>query len=126
MLDAVDLGAHVDRAVYKTQRDVLQERLRRLSLRAREEGVSSVALFEGWDAAGKGGVIRRVSKAMDVQDYRIVPIGVPTEEELGTAGYWLSALRGLFPRRCGNAPTQRSTTSRNIETASTGTTTAAP
>ena len=88
VLDAVDLGAHVDRAVYRTQRDALQERLRQLSLRAREEGVSSVALFEGWDAAGKGGVIRRVSKAMDVQDYRIVPIGVPTGEELARHYLW--------------------------------------
>ena len=65
-----------------------EPRLRQLSLRAREEGVSSVALFEGWDAAGKGGVIRRVSKAMDVQDYRIVPIGVPTGEELARHYLW--------------------------------------
>jgi polyphosphate:AMP phosphotransferase len=88
VLDAVDLGAHVDRAVYKAQRDALQDRLRELSLRAREEGVSSVALFEGWDAAGKGGVIRRVSRAMDVQDYRIVPVGAPTEVELAHHYLW--------------------------------------
>jgi polyphosphate kinase 2 (PPK2 family) len=43
--------------------------------------VSSVLVFEGWDAAGKGGVIRRITQAMAVRDYRIVPIAAPTEEE---------------------------------------------
>jgi hypothetical protein len=58
-----------------------QVRLRQLSLRAREAGLSSVMVFEGWDAAGKGGVIRRMARAMDVQDYRIVPIAAPSSEE---------------------------------------------
>jgi len=29
-------------------------------------------VFEGWDASGKGGVIRRMTRAMDVQDYRVM------------------------------------------------------
>jgi polyphosphate kinase 2 (PPK2 family) len=40
-----------------------------------------VLVFEGWDAAGKGGVIRRITQAMAVRDYRVVPIAAPTEEE---------------------------------------------
>jgi AMP-polyphosphate phosphotransferase len=38
-------------------------------------------LFEGWDAAGKGGAIRRVTSALDPRCYRVVPIAAPTDEE---------------------------------------------
>ncbi len=80
VLDTVDLGAHLERAEYRERRDALQSRLRRLTLAARESGLSSVLVFEGWDAAGKGGVIRRITQAMDVQDYRIVPVAAPDEQ----------------------------------------------
>ena len=88
LLGTIDLGAKLSRPEYKQQRDALQARLRGLSVRAREQGVASVIAFEGRDAAGKGGVIRRLSGAMDVDDYRIVPIGVPTDEELRHHYLW--------------------------------------
>ena len=88
LLGQVDLGATLPRAEYRKQRDTLQDRLRELSVRAREEDVASVLVFEGKDAAGKGGVIRRLSQAMDVQDYRIVPIAAPSEEELRHHYLW--------------------------------------
>jgi polyphosphate kinase 2 (PPK2 family) len=88
VLDTVDLDAVLERPEYRAQRDELQARLRALTRRAREEGVSSVVVFEGWDAAGKGGVIRRITQAMDVQDYRVVPIGAPTDEELARHYLW--------------------------------------
>ena len=88
VLDRVDLGATLPRPRYRKERDALQARLRGLSRRARDEGLSSVLVFEGWDAAGKGGVIRRLSQAMDVQDYRIVPIAAPSEEELRHHHLW--------------------------------------
>ncbi len=88
VLTGVDLEASLPRPEYQKERDALQARLRRLTLRAREEGVSSVLVLEGWDAAGKGGVIRRLSQAMDVQDYRIVPVGAPSEEELRHHYLW--------------------------------------
>jgi polyphosphate:AMP phosphotransferase len=88
LLGTIDLSATLSRPEYKQQRDALQARLRELSARAREQGVASVIAFEGKDAAGKGGVIRRLSGAMDVEDYRIVPIGVPTDEELRHHYLW--------------------------------------
>lgn len=88
VLDAVDLTARVDRSEYKARLRELQTRLRQLCLRAREAGLSSIAVFEGWDAAGKGGVIRRITHAVDVQDYRIVPVGEPTAEELDHHYLW--------------------------------------
>jgi polyphosphate:AMP phosphotransferase len=88
VLDAVDLTAGLARPEYREKRNALQARLRELTLRARDQGVSSVVVLEGWDAAGKGGVIRRMSQAMDVQDYRIVPIAAPTHEELAHHYLW--------------------------------------
>lgn len=88
VLASIDLTAELPRPAYKEQLGALQDRLRELSARARERGVASVLVFEGKDAAGKGGVIRRLSAAMDVQDYRVVSIGVPTDEELDHHYLW--------------------------------------
>ncbi|MHC5023876.1 MAG: hypothetical protein ACYTGG_08180, partial [Planctomycetota bacterium] len=48
---------------------------------ARDAGVTTVLVFEGWDAAGKGGVIRRITGSMSAADYTVVPIAAPTDEE---------------------------------------------
>jgi polyphosphate kinase 2 (PPK2 family) len=47
-----------------------------------------MAVFEGNDAAGKGGAIRRVAEALDPRQYRIVPIAAPTEEERAQPYLW--------------------------------------
>ena len=51
-------------------------------------GLTSVLVFEGWDAAGKGGVIRRLISAMDPVNFQIVPIGAPTEDEKAHHYLW--------------------------------------
>jgi polyphosphate kinase 2 (PPK2 family) len=51
------------------------------SRKAVHAGVSGVLLFEGWDAGGKGGAIRRVTRALDARDYRVISIAAPTDEE---------------------------------------------
>ena len=45
-------------------------------------------VFEGWDAAGKGGVIRRITSALDVGEYHLVPIAAPTDEEKAHHYLW--------------------------------------
>jgi polyphosphate:AMP phosphotransferase len=86
--------AHIDAATssdpddYPQRLDALQLELRQLTHRAREKRRSTVLVFEGWDAAGKGGVIRRITAAMDVRDYRLVPIGAPTDEEKAHHYLW--------------------------------------
>jgi len=80
-LAQVDLTQALTKEDYARQLEKHQARLAKLTRRAREDGVSSVLVFEGWDAAGKGGVIRRITQAMAVRDYRVVPIAAPTEEE---------------------------------------------
>ena len=62
--------------------------MNRLTRQAREAGLTSVLVFEGWDAAGKGGVIRRLISAMDPVNFQIVPIAAPTEEEKAHHYLW--------------------------------------
>lgn len=47
-----------------------------------------VFVFEGWDAAGKGGAIRRLTSAMDPRDYSVIPVAKPTEEEKHAHYLW--------------------------------------
>jgi polyphosphate:AMP phosphotransferase len=81
VLASVDLTRTLAKDEYRERLDELQSRLRRLALAARKEGHTSILAFEGWDAAGKGGAIRRLTGAMDARDYKVVPIAAPTEEE---------------------------------------------
>ncbi|MGD8852352.1 MAG: polyphosphate:AMP phosphotransferase [Gammaproteobacteria bacterium] len=87
-LGGVDLNQSLDKDDYKQALRKHQARLAKLSREARHQGLSSVLVFEGWDAAGKGGVIRRVMQAMAVRDYRVVPIAAPTEEERARHYLW--------------------------------------
>jgi polyphosphate kinase 2 (PPK2 family) len=48
---------------------------------AAERGRSIVWVFEGWDAAGKGGAIRRLTTALDARECRVIPVAKPTDEE---------------------------------------------
>jgi AMP-polyphosphate phosphotransferase len=87
-LAGVDLSASMSRGDYRSRLEKLQRRLNGLALRAREAGMPVVLAFEGWDAAGKGGVIRRVTAALEVGDYRVIPVAAPTAEELRYHYLW--------------------------------------
>jgi len=65
-----------------------QGRLSELVRDPRFKQRSVICVFEGSDAAGKGGAIRRVTAAMDARDYQIVPIAAPTEEERAQPYMW--------------------------------------
>ena len=81
VLSGVDLSQTLDKDEYRTQLGKQQGRLHRLALEARHRGVGTVLAFEGWDAAGKGGVIRRITGALEAGDYRVIPVAAPTEDE---------------------------------------------
>jgi len=49
---------------------------------------SIVFAFEGWDAAGKGGAIRRLTSAIDARDFRVIPVAKPTDEERARHYLW--------------------------------------
>ncbi len=73
---------------YEAELERLQGRLALLSRRKRFERHAVVAAFEGMDAAGKGGAIRRVTAALDARQFRVVPISAPTPEELARPYLW--------------------------------------
>lgn len=88
VLDRVDLGKKLDKPDYEKRLARLWRRLSKLSERAHRKGIASVLVFEGWDAAGKGGVIRRLTRAMDAAHFRVLPIAAPTDEELAHHYLW--------------------------------------
>jgi len=87
-LSAVDLSKSLDDKTYKRALRTQQRKLSALSRKARTRGRSSVVVFEGWDAAGKGGTIRRLTAAMSPRDYVLVPIAAPTDEEKAHHYMW--------------------------------------
>lgn len=56
-----------------------------------------IIVFEGFDAAGKGGAIRKLTEALDPRSFRVHPIGPPSEEEQGK--HWLYRFWSLLPAR---------------------------
>lgn len=81
VLDTVDLSRTIEEAAYDKELNRLQRNLHQLAMQARERGLSSVLAFEGWDAAGKGGAIRRITQALEAGDYRVISTAAPTEDE---------------------------------------------
>jgi polyphosphate:AMP phosphotransferase len=81
VLSGVDLTQELDKQTYRKELARQQSKLYKLSIEARSRGISTVLAFEGWDAAGKGGVIRRVTQSLEAGDYRVIPVAAPTAEE---------------------------------------------
>lgn len=88
VIQKLDLSQRLEKKDYEDQ---LDEQQRRLALLTRSKGyadMSVIAVFEGSDAAGKGGTIRRITGALDARHYRTVPIAAPTEEERAQPYLW--------------------------------------
>ena len=88
VLRALELDQALDKAEYKKRYEKLQARLNALARDTRFRKTSLVAVFEGNDAAGKGGAIRRVTSAVDARYCRTVPVAAPTEEERAQPYLW--------------------------------------
>ena len=88
LLDSLDMTQRLDKDEYQEQLATEQARLAGLMRDKRFRKHALIAVFEGNDAAGKGGAIRRVAAALDPRQYRIVPIAAPTEEELAQPYLW--------------------------------------
>lgn len=73
---------------YEEKRDKWLGRLNAAVRDAQKAGRAITFVFEGWDAAGKGGAIRRLTSAIDVRDYRVYPVAKPTEEEKSHHYLW--------------------------------------
>lgn len=87
-LDIIDLSRTYECGVYKKELTELQSELYDLTYKAYRKSISSTILFEGWDAAGKGDVTRRLTADISTQIARVIPVGAPTDEELAHNYLW--------------------------------------
>ncbi len=88
LLDALDLNVKLAPGEYKERLAALQGRLNKLTRKKHFKRRAAVVVFEGFDAAGKGGAIRRVAGGLDARFFRIVPIAAPTDEERAHPYLW--------------------------------------
>jgi AMP-polyphosphate phosphotransferase len=80
-LAKVDLNLSFTEDEYKTRLRDAQIELRKLQLRIHQAGLPVLILFEGWDAAGKGGAIKRLTDILDPRSYKVNAFAAPTQEE---------------------------------------------
>lgn len=81
-------GKAMTKAAYEPELERLQGRLNLLLRRAEFVDRSLAVVFEGMDAAGKGGAIRRITHALDARYYRVYPVAAPSEHEKRYPWLW--------------------------------------
>lgn len=85
---SLSLDSRLSQASYEKKRDKWLGRLNKAVRAAGQERRSVVWVFEGWDAAGKGGAIRRLTDSIDARDFRVIPVSKPTDEEKAHHYLW--------------------------------------
>jgi len=88
LLSSLDMSLQLQKSDYKKQLKECQARLNQLHRKALKKKISTILLFEGPDAAGKGGAIRRITAALDARHYQVIPIAAPTDEERAHHYLW--------------------------------------
>jgi polyphosphate kinase 2 (PPK2 family) len=73
----VDLTRESTKKAYEKKLQALQLKLMQIQQAYLIQGRSGAVVLEGWDAAGKGGTIRRMSAALDPRSFKVWPIGAP-------------------------------------------------
>lgn len=88
-LSKIDLsGKTVKPARYSDELKKRQKELAKLHSKIYKKKIPVVIVFEGWDAAGKGGAIKRIGAALDPRGYEAVPVAAPSREELDRHYLW--------------------------------------
>jgi polyphosphate:AMP phosphotransferase len=88
LLDRLDLGLSLDGGDYEKQLERWQRRLFELEHRLYIARIPAVIVYEGQDAGGKGGNIRRLTRGLDPRGYEVVPVAAPTAEEKAHHYLW--------------------------------------
>ena len=81
MLETIDLTKKLDREAYVREVTRRQIQLRELGYQVYVQKRPVVLVFEGWDAAGKGGAIKRITEKLDPRGYVVYPISAPQGED---------------------------------------------
>ena len=88
VLNTLDMSQTLSDKKYGRELEKWQGQLNLLSRHPKFRERSAVLVFEGMDAAGKGGAIRRVTAALDARQYHSIPIAAPSEEERAQPYLW--------------------------------------
>jgi AMP-polyphosphate phosphotransferase len=88
ILSKLNLSKKIEKKEYENKLEHYQGKLNALTRDPRFKKLSVISVFEGSDAAGKGGSIRRITQAIDARIYSITPIAAPTEEERAQPYLW--------------------------------------
>ena len=88
VLDTLDMTQKIAKKKFDAVLEKYQGKLALLTRDPEFRKISVIAVFEGSDAGGKGGAIRRITGALDARHYRIIPVAAPTEEERAQPYLW--------------------------------------
>ncbi len=88
VIQQLDLSLALDDPEYEAQLLKYQGMLPKLLRQLHDVGRSLILVFEGPDAGGKGGTIRRLTEAMDARLYRVISVAAPTDEEAAHPYLW--------------------------------------
>lgn len=87
-LSEIALDPAIEESEYKEELDKLQNQLKELHNRLYRKKVPVVIVYEGWDAAGKGGNIKRITEALDPRGFEVHPIASPEPHEKARHYLW--------------------------------------
>ena len=81
MLETLDLSKQISRKKYRRKLNQLQTNIRALGFEVYRQQRPVMMVFEGWDAAGKGGVIKRLTERLDPRSYEVHAIAAPSGDD---------------------------------------------
>jgi len=96
IMDGLDLSHSLDKKQYREELAYYQARVAVLHQQAAQKKISTILVFEGPDAGGKGGSIRQITNALDARYYKVYPFAAPTELE--NAHHYLWRFWNCIPR----------------------------
>ncbi len=88
VLDGVDLSKSLSKETYKKKLDELQSKLSQMHSELYRRRIPVVLAFEGWDAGGKGGAIKRLTAKLDPRGYEVIPTASPNDIEKAHHYLW--------------------------------------
>ncbi len=88
ILEKVDLNKSLTYKEYKKEKKICQKKIEELQYELFKNRIPLIVVFEGWDASGKGGGIRRLAQKLNPRLYRVIPVGVPSMNELARHYLW--------------------------------------
>lgn len=88
ILKTINLKKDISKEDYKQKLEKYQNKMRELEYEMYSKRIPVIIVYEGWDAAGKGGNIKRLTEEMDPRGYEVVPIASPTDEEINHHYLW--------------------------------------